>query len=103
VKETAYSGVFDLQREVAKRGGRALVSDPLYTGEELTGLGLEPWTGGAIDAVIVQADHDEYSELGPEDVPGARVVFDGRGVLDPEKWEGSGVSVVVIGQGSSID
>jgi nucleotide sugar dehydrogenase len=103
VKETAYSGVFDLQREVAKRGGRALVSDPLYTGEELTGLGLEPWTGEAIDAVIVQADHDEYSEFGPEDAPGARVVFDGRGVLDPEKWEGSGVSVVVIGQGSSID
>ncbi|HEY6635453.1 MAG TPA: nucleotide sugar dehydrogenase, partial [Acidimicrobiia bacterium] len=34
VKETAYSGVFDLVREISSRGGRAVVSDPLYQPDE---------------------------------------------------------------------
>ncbi|MGH3649660.1 MAG: nucleotide sugar dehydrogenase [Acidimicrobiia bacterium] len=103
VKETAYSGVFDLKHEIEERGGRVIVSDPLYTEEELRSLGLEPWSGEQVDAVIVQADHPEYSELGPDDIPGARVVFDGRGVLDTNRWADSTVPVLVIGQGSTID
>jgi nucleotide sugar dehydrogenase len=103
VKETAYSGVFDLKHAIEERGGRVVVSDPLFTGEELRNLGLEPWSGDEIDAVIVQADHAEYSELGPDDMPGAQLVFDGRGVIDTRRWQDSKVPVVVIGQGSTID
>ena len=99
VKETAYSGVFDLVREISNSGGRALVSDPLYETEELRSLGLTPWDGSPIDAVIVQADHPEYRELDPAAIPGATVVFDGRGVLDVDTFNDTGVEVVTIGRG----
>jgi UDP-N-acetyl-D-mannosaminuronic acid dehydrogenase len=93
--------VFDLTDAIVDRGGTPVVADPLYTDEELARLGLDPWTGGAIDAVIVQSDHVEYSTLDPGDLPGAQVVFDGRGVLDPGLWAGSAARVMVIGQGSN--
>ena len=100
VKETAYSGVFDLREAITDRGGTPVVADPLYTEEELTRLGLDPWTGDEIDAVIVQSDHVEYTTLTPDDLPGAQIVFDGRGVLDADLWDGSEARVMVIGQGS---
>jgi nucleotide sugar dehydrogenase len=101
VKETAYSGVFDLARTVKAKGGRAVVSDPLYPADELSALGLEPWVGGEVDAAIVQADHEEYSHLGPDDLPGVVCVFDGRGILDPARWQGSAVVLRTIGQGAT--
>jgi hypothetical protein len=39
----------------------------------------------------------------PDAVPGARVVVDGRGVLDPAAWERVGVRVRRIGAGSGSD
>lgn len=99
VKETAYSGVFDLARTIAANGGTAVVSDPLYEPAELTGLGLTPWDGGPVDALIIQADHSEYRELDPSSFPGVSVVYDGRGVLGSEPWIEAGVVVKVIGQG----
>lgn len=103
VKETAYSGVFDLVRAVAANGGRAVVADPLYTSDELVKLGLEPWDGGDVEAAIIQADHKEYRDLLPDDIPGVRAVFDGRGVLDQEVWRSSRVAMRVIGQGAKTD
>lgn len=103
VKETAYSGVFDVVEAIEGAGGQAVVSDPLYTDEELASHGLTPWDGLPVEAVIVQSDHHEYRDLGPEELPGATVVFDGRGVLDPEKWESSPVQLMIIGQGSTTD
>ena len=101
VKESAYSGVFDLRDAIEVQGGEALAADPLFSDEELEGLGLRPWVGEGVDAVIVQADHAEYREIGPDDLAGARVVYDGRGVLDPARFRGSGVTLFVIGQGTT--
>jgi nucleotide sugar dehydrogenase len=101
VKETAYSGVFDLRDAIVSRGGVALVSDPMFSDQELIAVGLGPWSGQEVDAVIVQADHPEYREVGPSDLPGARFVYDGRDVLDPSKFEGTGVTLAVIGQGTT--
>lgn len=100
VKEAAYSGVFDLVRAVEDLSGRAVVSDPLYSDKELAELGLRAWSGEMVDAVVVQADHREYAELAPSDVPGASVIFDGRGILDLSRFEGSGIRVRLIGRGS---
>jgi nucleotide sugar dehydrogenase len=103
VKETAYSGVFDLAKAVVANGGTAVVADPLFSDDELTRLGLDPWPGDPIDAVIIQADHASYSNLGPEDTPGVKAVYDGRGVLDRERWQSAGVTTLVIGQGDTAD
>ncbi len=74
-----------------------LVQDPLYGPGELAGLGLEPYgEGGAVDAAVVQADHAEYRTLTAPDLPGVRVVLDGRGVLDPARWPG--VTIVTLGR-----
>jgi UDP-N-acetyl-D-mannosaminuronate dehydrogenase len=81
VKETAFSGVFDVVAELASQGAVPLVHDPLYTTEELEGLGFAEYSlGEPVDAVIVQANHSEYSGIGAADVPGARTIIDGRGI-----------------------
>jgi UDP-N-acetyl-D-glucosamine dehydrogenase len=79
VKETAYSGAFPLRDALEARGATVLATDPLFDADELAGLGFVPDDGGTYDAVVVQADHAEYRVLDPR---GARVVVDGRGVVE---------------------
>ena len=100
VKETAFSSAFGVRDELTRRGAVPLATDPLYSDDELRAQGFEPWDAAPVDAAILQADHAPYARLAPTDVPGARVVIDGRGVLDADEWSGSGVRVVRIGAGS---
>lgn len=78
VKETAFSGAFALRDELLAAGATPVATDPLYSNEELVGLGFEPWDGKPVDGAIVQADHPEYKALAI-DTP---VVVDGRGVVE---------------------
>ncbi|TLS46424.1 nucleotide sugar dehydrogenase [Streptomyces montanus] len=98
VKETAFSGVFPVVDALRARGAQPYVSDPLYSAEELTALGLPPHTGQRVTATVVQADHEEYRELGTDQVPGVRVVVDGRRITDPGRW--AGAEVIVLGSPS---
>jgi hypothetical protein len=34
----------------------------------------------------VHTDHREYRALGPEDLPGARALVDGRAITDASRW-----------------
>jgi nucleotide sugar dehydrogenase len=95
VKETAFSGVFPLVDALRRRGAVPYVSDPMYTVDELAALGLPPHTGEPVSAAIVQADHAEYRGLGTADLPGVRVLVDGRRVTDPARW--AGVQRIVLG------
>ncbi len=99
VKETAYSGAFALRDAIEALGGQVLADDPMYDADELRRLGFQPWDGASVDAAIVQADHDEYRSLKPGDIEGVKVVFDGRGILDPRNWDDSATDLLVIGQG----
>ena len=59
------------------------VHDPMYSDDELRALGFEPHTLGAeVDLAVLQSDHAEYRDLSSEDLPGVKVVVDGRRVLD---------------------
>jgi UDP-N-acetyl-D-mannosaminuronic acid dehydrogenase len=98
VKESAFSGAFGLRDELHRRGATVLASDPMYSDDELRELGFEPWDGAPVDGAIVQADHPEYSVLAPEDVPGARVLVDGRAVVREGPWIAAGIPVTRIGQ-----
>lgn len=96
VKETAFSGVFDTVAELGRRGARVVVEDPMYTDTELRGFGWEPYhLGEPVDAAVVQADHAHYRSLTPADLPGVRVLLDGRRVTDPALW--AGTPRIVIG------
>ena len=76
-----------------------MATDPLHDADELRALGFEPWEGEAVAAAVLQADHRQFTELAPRDLPGLRVLVDGRGTLDPETWRAGGVSFRRIGRG----
>jgi nucleotide sugar dehydrogenase len=98
VKETAFSGAFGVRDALTEHGATALAADPLYADDELRALGFSPWSGERLDAVVVQADHSGYRELTPAALDGARVILDGRGVLDADRWHGTGVRLLRIGR-----
>ena len=98
VKETAFSGVFPTVEALRTRGAIVTVHDPLYTDDELRHLGFEPHTiGDAADLAILQTDHADYRTLTPADIPGIRLVVDGRNVTDAAVWAGTPRIVVGVG------
>lgn len=98
VKETAFSGVFATAEALASRGATVLVHDPLYSEEELSKLGFASYhLGEPADLAVVQADHKVYSEVRAADIPGIRLLVDGRNVTTAEAWVG--VPRLVIGAG----
>lgn len=98
VKETAFSGVFALAEALRIAGAIPVVHDPLYEDDELERLGLEPYRAGErCDAAILQADHPEYADLRPTDLPGCEVMFDGRRFLDGDRWRAAGVRYLRLG------
>ncbi len=82
VKETAFSGVFPTVEALRAQGAQVSVHDPLYRDDELEAFGWSAYhLGEPVDVVIAQADHAEYAQLTAADLPGARVVVDGRRIL----------------------
>lgn len=97
VKETAFSGVFPTVKALKDRGADVVVHDPLYTDEELRRLGFEPYAiGGEAELAIVQTDHTDYKALTPADIPGIRLIVDGRATTDPTLW--AGTPRIVVGK-----
>ncbi len=89
VKETAFSGVFATVEELKSRGADVTVSDPMYGPEELQALHLSPHEQGEpVDAVVIQADHAAYRDLSADDLPGVKVLVDGRRITDPARFPG---------------
>lgn len=51
--------------------------------------------------MIVQTDHPEYRELSAADVPGLRLLVDGRNITAAARWRG--VPRIVLGDGAATD
>lgn len=87
VKEHAFSGTLSLVPALESAGARVTVVDPMYSDEEIADLGFTSHGSGApADAVVLQADHVEFTTLGAPAFPGVTVVYDGRRSLDPTRW-----------------
>jgi len=72
------------------------VHDPMFTDEELAGYGFTAYhVGEPVAAAVLQADHPEYRQLAAADLPGVRVLLDGRNATDASRW--AGVKRIVIG------
>jgi UDP-N-acetyl-D-mannosaminuronate dehydrogenase len=98
VKESAFSGAWDLCSLINAKGGFPLVHDPLYSEGELSALGLTPYQmGEPCDAAILQTNHEEYRTLQIEDFPGLRFLADGRNFA-PEELKNK-VKTYVLGKG----
>ena len=98
VKETAFSGVFPTVEALTQRGADVRVHDPLYSDDELRALGFEPYRlGDQVDVAVLQTDHGDYRALTPADLPGIRLLVDGRNATDAAAW--AGTPRVVVGAG----
>lgn len=98
VKESAFSGAWDVATLVSAKGGLPAVHDPMYSEDELRALGLTPYTiGEDCDAAILQTNHQEYKTLRIEDFPGVRFLADGRNFAPEELI--SKVKSYVLGKG----
>lgn len=97
VKETAFSGVFGAVAALEARGAQVFVHDPMFSDDELKKFGFTPYAmGDSVDAAVIQADHAEYRQLSPQQLPGVRVLVDGRRISSAEQWPG--VQYRVIGK-----
>ena len=95
VKETAFSGVFPTVEALRTEGATVTVHDPMYTDEELRDLGFEPHAlGSDVDLAVLQSDHAEYRDLSAKDIPGVKVIVDGRRVLDAAAFPDAKLLVV---------
>ena len=98
VKESAFSGTWDLVSIIASKGGIAVVHDPLYSDDELRSLGLVAHKlGEHADAAILHTNHAEYQFLKVEDLPGVQLIADGRNFISKELK--AGIKTYVLGQG----
>jgi nucleotide sugar dehydrogenase len=81
VKETAFSGVFDVVTELQNKGAIVKVHDPMYSDDELVGLGFVPLHySESLDVAVFQADHAEYSSVTAEMIGNARTILNGRNI-----------------------
>lgn len=91
VKETAFSGVFDVVDALGRRGAVPLVHDPLYSESEIRSFGWEVFrTDQFVDAAIIHADHDEYRDMNIN----AATVIDGRNIRHPQ----DGTETITLGR-----
>lgn len=87
VKEHAFSGAYALQAALVEAGASVVLHDPLYAEPELRDHGFDVYRiGDPVDVAVLHTDHREYKDLRPDDLPGIRVMYDGRAFLDPAAW-----------------
>ena len=102
VKELAFSTAISLVEQLHNEGARVMLADPLFDGSELASLEAEvvDLSGDEaveVDAVIVQAMHEQFRALDWRRFRGLKVVFDGRGAVDPTRIRALGVAYLAIG------
>lgn len=79
VKETAFSGAYDVRNSLLSRGAKPYFIDPLYTLNELNSLGFQAnFNEKDIDGIILHTQHEEFLQLDFNNFPKVSSVIDGR-------------------------
>lgn len=83
VKEIAHSGVFELERLLSNAGVSVSVFDPMYSDEEVSILGLNPFRDDfKPDLVFIQTASQDFLQMDKRLFQSAKLIFDGRGLID---------------------
>lgn len=101
IDDTRQTPALKLVRLAKNEGYDVRVADPHVESFEVP---LSPMADAAdgSDCLVVVTDHDEYTELDPEEIGASmrhRNVVDTRGLLDADRWEDAGFTVRRLGDG----
>lgn len=107
VKESICSPAFLLQKELARKGARIFLCDPLYTKEEIAQLGFEPWELGQAavpEIVLLATAHEAFKSMDMRDLQGkgCRVLVDGRNFWNALEAKEAGLLYIGIGRGGEL-
>lgn len=102
VKEMALSTAIPIVERLHREGAHVLIHDPYFQPAELAALeaevaDLDAPASPAVDAIVVQAFHHQYRDLDWSRFRGLKVVFDGRGTVDPEPVRKAGAQYLAVG------
>ena len=102
VKELAFSTAIPIVEQLQREGAHVLIHDPLFKPAELAALeaqiaDLSSEAPLDVDAVVVQAFHHDYRGLDWRRFRGLKVVFDGRGSVDPGPVREAGARYLAVG------
>ena len=102
--DTRDSPAIEVVRELAARGARVAVHDPMAAADDLPAVTMPtPLAAMAMaDAVVVATGWPEYATLEPElawDAMAGGTLVDASGILDADAWERAGFSVYGVGGG----
>jgi nucleotide sugar dehydrogenase len=79
VKETAFSGAYDVRESLVLRGAKPYFIDPLYSRNELTELGFDSdFSDNEIDGIILHTKHQEFLNFDFGRFPKLSGIIDGR-------------------------
>jgi nucleotide sugar dehydrogenase len=83
VKESAFSGCFELNKELKKCGAKIEVIDPLFSNKELEDFGLKSYSGKntEVDGIIIHTNHMEFTSILKSPFPNCKAIIDGRNFL----------------------
>jgi hypothetical protein len=99
VKETAYSGVFQLIEDIQIFEALPEVLDSLYPAKELADLNIPPFEGNAhgVKIAIVHNDDENYRSflVNRDNFPDLEIILDGRGLFGKAQ-EVNGIRVISI-------
>jgi nucleotide sugar dehydrogenase len=83
VKEIAHSGVFELERLLSNAGVSVSVFDPMYSDEEVSILGLNPFRDDfKPDLIFIQTACQDFLQMDKRLFQSAKLIFDGRGLIE---------------------
>ena len=101
VKESAFSGCFEVNKELKNYGAKIEVIDPLFSDKEIEDLGLKSYSGknAEVDGIIIHTNHMEFISILKTPFPNCKAIFDGRNFLK-DIQEINSIPIVRIGGGS---
>ena len=82
VKESAYSGAFEIQKLLIEKNANPMFYDDLYQAEEIKNVGLRTFNGVLqdIDCVIIHNDSKFIEEVFKISLPRLRLIYFGRNI-----------------------
>jgi UDP-N-acetyl-D-mannosaminuronate dehydrogenase len=82
VKETAFSGAFDIRDALLARGAKPYFVDPLYTRVELSSLGFNPeYSNNDIEGILLHTAHEEFLDFNLKKFINLKHFLDGRNIV----------------------